>query len=192
MEPRARRDRRAPSEPGDVAGDLPSGLDRGLHQEMESRGRELWIRRAVVALLVLFVVAALFNLLGQAPTRASALGPAATLTVEAPERLRGNLIFGVRFRVVARQALKDPQLVLAGGWLDGFTLNTLEPAPAAERSRGDRLIWRFPPLPAGDSMDVWVHFQVNPTTVGSRDQTVTLRDGERELATVPRRIEVLP
>jgi hypothetical protein len=175
-----------------VAGELPSGLDRGLHQELKSRGRELWIRRALVVLLALLLVAALLNAFGQARTRASAAGPAATLTVEAPERLRNGLIFGTHFRVVAREAIKDPQLVLNGGWLDGLTLNTLEPAPAGERSSGDRLIWRFPPVSAGDSMEVWVHFQVNPTTVGFRDQTVTLRDGERRLATVPRQVEVLP
>ena len=47
-------------------------------------------------------------------------------------------------------------------------------------------------LEAGDALEVWFQFEVNPTNVGSRDYSVELDDGDTPLARVSRDITVLP
>ena len=67
--------------------------------------------------------------------------------------------------------------MLDPGWLEGMTLNTLEPAPIGEASRdgGSR-------SSSGTSRRaphvLFLQFQVNPTNVGRRSQDVELHDGE--------------
>ena len=82
--------------------------------------------------------------------------------------------------------------MLGEGWTEEMQLNTLEPAPAAETSTGGRLDLEYDPLERGDHLTIWLEFTVNPTNVGTRDRSVTLLDGERELAYAPGTIRVLP
>jgi hypothetical protein len=45
---------------------------------------------------------------------------------------------------------------------------------------------------AGEALRVWIYFQVNPTTVGSRSQAVELDDGSRRLERIERSARVWP
>ena len=47
-------------------------------------------------------------------------------------------------------------------------------------------------LEPGDVLRVWLQFQVEPTTVGTRDYSVELDDEDRPLVRIPRTIRVLP
>ena len=118
--------------------------------------------------------------------------PAATLTVEAPARLRGGLLAQGLIQVDARRRIAQPPLVLAGGWLDDITINTISPAPADEADDDGRLVLAYGELPAGDSLTVRIQPQVNPTTVGTKPQDVELRDGDATIARAERTVTVFP
>lgn len=165
---------------------LPDGIDLPRHRDFEGRELGQWLRRGWLLLLLAFVVAALFNLFGQAATTSEAEGAAATLTVTAPEAVRGGIYYQARFTIHAREALGAPVLQLDRGWYEGTTVNTVEPEPAATTSDENHVELRFPPLAPGRTLVVYINLQANPTNVGSHDADVSLLDADRPIATVDR------
>jgi hypothetical protein len=167
--------------------DLPAEIDLGRHRDFVGRMPGQWLRRGFLTLLFLFIVAALVNLFGQADATDTASGPGATLSVKAPSRVRGGLTYQGEFTIHATEDLGAPTLVLARGWVDQTTINTLEPEPAGTTtdSAGDLKV-RFPPLAAGRTLVVYGQFQANPLNVGPHDGGVSLYDGGRLIASIPR------
>jgi hypothetical protein len=173
-------------------GELPEHLDRETHIDPAPRGVETWLRRGALLALLGFTAAGLANIFGQRASETTAVAPAATLTVEAPGALRGGLVWQGLFRVVALRRLEKPALVFDPGWFDGMTLNSIEPDAAEQSSRGGRSVFTFDPLPAGEQLVVRLQFQVNPTALGRRSQTVALEDGDELLVDVVRSVFVYP
>ncbi|HVY97561.1 MAG TPA: hypothetical protein VHA54_11435 [Solirubrobacterales bacterium] len=167
-------------------------LDRSQDLDLSGRRQHPIYRRIGLGVLALIALAALLNVFGQESTTTVASGPAAVLSVESPPRLRGGLLFQTRIEVRARRAIAHPKLVLSPGWLEGMTQNTVVPTPESESSSADGLAMNFSPLPAGETLVVWIAWQVNPTTVGSHDEDVELRDGSTPVATVNRTVTVFP
>lgn len=167
-------------------------LDRSQDLELSGRRRHPTYRRIGLAILGVVVVAALLDAFGQESTTTVASGPAAVLSVESPVRLRGGLYFQTRIQVEARRRLAHPKLVLSPGWLEATTLNTVAPSPESESSSAEGLALTFPPLPAGETLVVWMNWQVNPTNVGTHGEDVELRDGATSIATVHRTLTVFP
>ena len=165
--------------------DLSIGLRRDRHVELHGRHSEPWWRRGVIAFLSLVVVAALAGRFGQTEQTARAQSRAATLTVRAPEHIRGGLFFQGRLDIVARERIAKPRVVLGPGWTEELQLNTLEPAPASESSAAGQLELEYDPLQAGDHLTVWMQFEANPTGMGRRDRSVTLLDSDLALVHVP-------
>jgi hypothetical protein len=173
-----------------AANDLPAGLDRRTNVERVDPG--LWVRRALLTLLLLFVVAALLNVFGQVSATKRAAGPEAEVKVRVPDRLRGGDVFQARFDVTARADLKQPKLVLGRGWFDGFTLNSTTPQPSNESTRNGDVVFSFDQLKAGETLSVWLEFQVNPTNAGRREQDVELDDLSRPIARIHHVMRVFP
>lgn len=167
-------------------------LDRSLDLELTGRGQHPFYRRIGLGILGLIVLAALLDAFGQEATTTVATGPAAVLRVESPTRLRGGLIFQTRIVVEARRPLAHPKLLLSPGWLEATTLNTVAPSPESESSSADGLALNFPPLSAGQTLAVWLSWQVNPTNVGTHQEDLELRDGATAVATVHRTLTVFP
>jgi hypothetical protein len=117
---------------------------------------------------------------------------AATLRVSAPGALRSGLLYQGRFEVDAHAGLRRPTLVLARGWWDAMSVNSVEPQPIRTWSRDGHVAMEFGPVRAGERFTVYVYLQVNPTTAGRRDQSVALRDGGTELASIDRSVNVFP
>jgi hypothetical protein len=137
-------------------------------------------------------VLALLNVFGQRSETSNGVAATARLSVSAPSRVRGGLLYQARFRIVAKKNVAQAALVLDRGWLDGLTINTIEPSPVSEASRNGKLALDLGPISRGHSYVLFVDFQANPTTVGQHDQTVTLYDGNRALVTVHRTITIFP
>jgi hypothetical protein len=172
--------------------DAPDTIVLREHRDLAGRGYEVWARRALLLVLVAVLVLALLNVFGQRPSSTVASASAARLQVSAPPRLRGGLIYQVRFDIAARRELKDAQLVLSSAWLDGMTVNTITPSPLGEASRDGSLVLDLGHIPAGRDYLLFMQFQVNPTTIGSRSPTVDLYDGNTQLAHVKRALTVFP
>jgi hypothetical protein len=154
--------------------------------------REVPIRRTIIALIVLFCLAGLLNAFGQRPETSKAAVSAASLKLYAPSRVRGGLYYEIRFTIDARKDLKKATLVLDPGWVEGITLNTIEPSPIGEASRDGKLVLELGHIPAGKTYLLFVQAQVNPTNIGHRSQDVALYDGDDFLTSIDREVTVFP
>jgi hypothetical protein len=151
-----------------------------------------WIRRVILAVFALFIVAVLAGAAGQQPARSSAAGPRARLVLLAPDVVRGGLLVQVRFEIHAITAIKQPRLVLERGYFEGMQVSSIEPSPPQEAGHGTDVALGLPAMPAGADRTVWMALQVAPTTVGDRPADVTLQDGPKTLAHISHRITILP
>lgn len=146
----------------------------------------------LVAALGAVLVAGLLNVFGQRASSTGASAPEASLSVRAPAHLRSGLLFQTRITVAATEELERATLVLDRGWLEGITVNTVEPAPIGEASRDGRLVLELGRVPAGDEHVLYLQMQVNPTTFGRRSTDVVLEDAGRELARAERTMTIWP
>jgi hypothetical protein len=170
---------------------VPDGLDIARHRDGSGRA-ELLARWIVLGLLTVLVGAGLFSIFGQRSSSETAIADSASLEVSAPDRLRGGLFYQGRFTVEAHAPIERPVLVLQPGWLEGTSINTIEPAPTEESSLDGNLALEYGSLSEGDRLVVYMQFQVNPTTVGRRSAGVELLDGETPVASVERTVTVFP
>jgi hypothetical protein len=175
-----------------MASNRPDGIVLRHDRDMEGRGWEIWIRRGLFLIPVAIVLVALAGLVGQKPSTSEASSPSARLNVYAPSTLRGGLLWEARFRIDAQIELQDARLVLEPGWLEGMSVNTIEPAPSSETSRHGNLILDLGHIAAGESYVLYLQFQVLPTNVGRRSAEASLWDGDQKLTAVDRTIAVLP
>jgi hypothetical protein len=172
--------------------DIPEGIVLKRHRDLEGRGWHVWLQRACLLVLTAFIVTALLDVFGQRPSTTSAASAAATLELNAPDSFRGGLLWGAQIRVHAHRDVKNAILVLDSGWLDGFTMNTMQPTPLGSASRDGKLVLTLGHIPAGHTYTLWMQFQVNATQVGVDTQDVVLLDGQQRLAELKRSVTTYP
>jgi hypothetical protein len=169
---------------------LPFGIDRDTH--VLRTGHSPWPRRVAIAVMLVFIVLGLLNTFGQVFLASTADAPAASLRVDAPVRLRGGDLFTSVFTVTPHRKLNDAKLRLSPDWFNGITLNAEAPQSQQESSDLQGTTYDYGELDAGAAMPVWISWQVNPNTLGIREQAVTLFDGDQPLVTVSRTLTVFP
>lgn len=172
--------------------DIPDSIVLKRDRDLVGRGWEIWARRGLFALLPVVSLLGLLNLFGQHPSTFKRSSAAATLKLFVPARVRSGLLYEARFRVTAHRDLKSATLVLGPGWLEGMTVNTIEPSPVGEASDNGKLTLELGHIPAGGSHLLFMQFQTNPTNVGHRSAPVTLLDGDEELVHIDRTITIFP
>jgi hypothetical protein len=171
---------------------IPDGIVLKRHRDLEGRRSHAWVRRSLIVLVGLVPLLALFNLFGQRPHLATAKSANADLELYAPGQLRGGLLWEARFTITSHSDLKDARLELDKGWLEGMTLNTVEPSPVGEGSNDGKLVLDLGHVPTDRRYILFMQFQVNPTNVGRRPQNVRLYDGETLLTTIHRHVTIFP
>jgi hypothetical protein len=171
---------------------IPDGLVLKRHRDLEGRQSHAWVRRTLIVLVGLVPLLALFNVFGQRPHVATAQSASANLELYAPGRVRGGLLWEARFTITAHRDLKDARLELDKGWLEGMTLNTVEPSPVGEGSNDGKLVLDLGHVPNGQRHILFMQFQVNPTNVGRRSNDVELYDGEQKLLGIHRTLTIWP
>jgi len=172
--------------------DQPDGIVLTRHRDLQGRQWHPWARRSLVCLVALVLLLALLGFVGQSTSTTKTDAAAATLAVNAPDAVRGGLLYQARFTVVAHQELQHATLVLDEGWIDGLTLNTIEPSPVNEASRNGSLALELGHLAAGAKYVLFMDYQVNPTTVGARTLHAELDDGEQPVASLTRHLRIWP
>jgi hypothetical protein len=172
--------------------DQPDGIVLTRHRDLHGRAWHPWVRRTLVALLAIAALLALFGFVGQHPSTTRAEASAASLAVESPTSVRGGLLYQARFTILAHEELKDATLVLSSEWIDGLTVNTIEPGPVNEASRNGDLVFDLGHLSAGAKHVLYMDYQVNPTTVGSRTLKVELEDGDLPVTSLTRKLRIWP
>ncbi len=172
--------------------DKPDGIVLSRHRDLHGREWHPWVRRALVGLLTLIMLLALVGFVGQHPSTKRAEAPAATLGVNSPDSVRGGLLYQARFTIDAKQDLKDATLVLSRSWIDGLTVNTIEPGPLNEASDNGDLVLELGHIAAGARYVLYMDYQVNPTTIGSRKLKVALKDGDQPVTSLTRDQRIWP
>jgi hypothetical protein len=164
---------------------------REHHERGELIG--LWVRRFGLVVLTAVIVVALLNVVGQRATTVDSEAVAAGLSLHAPAAVRPGLLFQARIAVTAHRAIPAAQLVLGHGWIDGLTLNTAEPGPINETSGPDgSLVFSLGRLSPGQTFVQYLDYQVNPTSLSRRTQSMVLRSGGVDLATLHRTLTIVP
>jgi hypothetical protein len=160
----------------------------------DKRGTKVGLvaRRVIMTVFALFAAVALWGVFGQRASDSVAAGPAARMTLSAPETVRGGLFFQSRVEIRALAAIEHPRLVLDDGWVEGMQVNSIEPSPESETSRDGRVVLTYGGLEAGDLLRIWLQFEVDPTSVGRRSYAIELDDEDRPLARIGRSLRVLP
>jgi hypothetical protein len=170
----------------------PDGLTLNHHRDFEGREKQPIVRRVILGALVVLLALGLLNVFGQRPENQVVSGEAAELEVYSPTKVRSGIYFMSRFTIRPEREIEDATLVLDPGWLEGMTLNTVEPSPVGESNRDGRVAFELGRIPADEKYVFFLHFQVNPTNVGRRSQDVDLLDGEEPLVHVDRTITIYP
>jgi hypothetical protein len=172
--------------------EVPEQLDLARHRDLVGRGWHVWVPRVLLLVIGAVLILALVNVFGQRPTTSRAENGAATLSVYAPDRVRGGLLYTARFHVTAKSDLKKASLILDPGWVEGMQINSVNPQPVSEASQDGKIALDLGHIPAGHSALYFIEFQVDPTNVGHRSQDVRLDDGGKPLFTVHRTITIYP
>jgi hypothetical protein len=172
--------------------DIPDHIVLKRHRDFEGRRWHIWLQRGLLLVLVALVAAALANVFGQVPTTVHAQTSAARMELYAPDSVRGGLLYETRLRIHAYRDIKQATLRLDGGWLEGFTLNSLEPSPLGEASHDGKLVFTLGHIPAGETYTLYMEFQVNATNVGIHHQGIVLLDGQQRLAELKRSVTTYP
>jgi hypothetical protein len=173
--------------------DVPDGIILKRHRDLHGTQKTLWPRRIIVGAIAVFALLGLLNVFGQRPVNASADTEVASLKLNAPDHLRGGLLFSARFHITAHRDMKDAMLVLDQGWAEGMAINTIEPSPVGEASRDGKLSFDLGHIPAGQSYVLYTQFQANATNVAwRRAPGVTLFDGATRLLHIDRKVTVYP
>ena len=175
-----------------LVAEAPQTLTLKMNRDCAAWWRSPWLRRCLLLLPTILVVAGVANVFGQRPGSAEVTTAQARLTVTAPTDARSGLIYAARFRVDAIRDLKKARLVLDSGWADGYTVNGEAPQPLTQGSSDGRLNYGFGHIPAGHHITFWLSLQINPTTVGHHAQSVQLYDGTRLIATINRSVSIFP
>jgi hypothetical protein len=175
-----------------MATQVPEGLVLKRNRDLQGKEHEAWIRRSLLLLVGLVPLLALLNVFGQRPHVETARAAAASLELYSTAHLRGGLLFESRFTVYAHKELKQATLELDRGWMEGITINTIEPSPIGEGSHDGKLVFELGHIPAGQKYSLYIQSQVNPTNVGRRSQDVRLYDGPKLIATIHRRATIFP
>jgi hypothetical protein len=135
----------------------------------------------------------LLNVFGQRPINASADATEASLRLNAPDHLRGGLLFSARFHITAHREVQDAVLVLDQGWAEGMAINTIEPSPVGEASRNGKLSLDLGHIRSGQSYVLYMQFQANATNLAwRRPAGVTLLDGSTRLLHIDRNVTIYP
>ena len=135
----------------------------------------------------------LANVFGQRPGTAVARTSRADLSLYSPSRLRGGLLFSSRFHINAHSDLKKATLVLDPGWVEGMSVNTIEPSPLGQGEQKRPGHARPRSHPRRRSYILWIQEQVNATNVAwRRPASVELDDGSRVIARIHHTFTIYP
>jgi hypothetical protein len=172
--------------------DVPERIVLERHRELRSPAFFRPARYLVLGALLVLLVVALANVLGQRPETHVVDTSRAKVELYAPSHLRGGLLYEARFTIQAHADVKNALLQLSPGWNEGMQLNTIEPSPLGESSRNGDLLFTLGHIPAGTVYRLFLEFQTNPTNVGRKTADATLYDGATKLATIHRTVTVFP
>ena len=147
--------------------------DDGLASSRRSR----WVRRGIVALLSLFVLAALARQLGVRSTTVEGRTGDVTVELRYADRARGALAAPFTLVVHRRGGFDGPiEVRTSQSYLEIFDDNGFEPEAAEMTTVGHEVVWTFDP-PPGDTLRIILDARIEPGVFGRERGTTTVETG---------------
>lgn len=168
----------------------PDGIAEG-HIEPDHRlqGHSSVLSLCVLGALLAF---ALTGWLGASTRNERIDSAAAQVDLSVPKVLRSGSFSQTRIKVHARQDIDELVLAFEPSIWREVTTNSIVPSPAEETHAGGLLRFSFDSLDAGESFELHIQQQVNPSRFGMNQGRFVLLDGERPLMELPLSYLVLP
>ncbi len=146
-----------------------------------------------VALLGGLLLLALLGLLGgRTLPVATARNRDAMLTVKAPATIRTGMFFEAAITATPRRRFADLRIGLAPALWRDVTQNTMIPAAAEEAFADGLFTFAYGPRAAGDTLEVKIDLQINPSLVGRTAGDIVVLDGDVPVLRLPLALTVLP
>jgi hypothetical protein len=159
---------------------------------VERGPRPTLVRRLLVGLLTVIVVAGAVGLFGVRSSQATASNAGWTVSVTYAAVARAGL--DVPWKVTVRRdgGFTGPiTLAVTADYFDIYEEQGLDPAPATETADGERLYWTFDP-PPGDELAVDFDAYIQPSSQLGASGEATVLEGGSEVVTVPFRTWLVP
>lgn len=151
------------------------------------------VRRAVLVLFLLFVVAGAVGLLGVHSTTASTSENGWTLELEYAEVARGGLDVPWEVTVEREGGFDGPiTLALTGDYLDIYETQAFHPEPSASMRDATTLFLEFDPPPSGEVFVVAYDAYIQPGSQLGKDAGVAVVDQGVQTARVEFTTRLLP
>ena len=176
-----------------------AGNDRGVDDStlgdvrpVEKGPRPTLWRRLLVALLTAVVVAGAAGLFGVRSSEATASAAGWTLSVIYASVARAGLDVPWQVSVRREGGFTGPITVaVTADYFDIYEEQGLDPAPAAETSDGERLLWTFDP-PPGDELAIDFDAYIQPSSQLGASGEVAVIEAGAPVVTVPFRTWLVP
>lgn len=118
--------------------------------------------------------------------------PNADVSVAVPQTLRSGMFFETNIQAVARTPLTDATIGLSPSLWRSITINTAMPQATEEEFKDGFFRLHYGALDAGDAIRLKLDAQINPDLFAGNRGEVVLFDGDRQVASIPIQIAVLP
>ena len=174
-----------------MATPLPDGIGREALVLHPGRARLLsLLPLLVLGAILALALAGLFG--GKTTDWRGVRNDTVELQAAVPQVMRSGVLFEFRFRITPRRRFEDLRLAISPELLRDFTINTTIPAPAEESSEEGLFHLSYGPVEAGETVEIKLDGQINPSLVWGTQGRIAVFDGDSELASMPLEIRVLP
>ena len=147
--------------------------DDGLTASRRSR----WVRRGVITLLTLFVLAALTRQLGVRTTTVDARSGDLTVELRYADRARGALAAPFTIVIERPGGFDGPiEVRTSQSYLEILDDNGFEPEAAEMTTVDHEVVWTFDP-PPGDTLRIILDARIEPGVFGRERGTTTVETG---------------
>lgn len=159
---------------------------------VERGPRPTLVRRLLVALLAVIVMAGAAGLFGVRSSEATASNAGWTVSVTYASVARAGLDVPWKVAVRREGGFAGPvTLAVTADYFDIYEEQGLDPAPATETADGERLYWTFDP-PPGDELAVDFDAYIQPSSQLGASGEVAVLDGGAPAVSVPFRTWLVP
>ena len=160
--------------------------------EDEDHRLESWAQKALIALLIIFVIAGATGFLGFRGGTVSDSGEGFDLEVDYPDETRGGLASPWKATVHREGGFDEPILLgVTAAYFEAFDINGFYPTPVAQIPSGDLLLMEFEP-PNGDTLEVHFDARAQPDLQSGMDVVTAVVVEGVPVASVSYSMEVSP
>jgi hypothetical protein len=150
-------------------------------------------RRVGLGILGAVVVLGALQVLGPRTSTVAASADGYDVAIDYPATTRPGLATTWRVRLTATEgAFGGPiRITVPAAYLGVFDWNAIQPEPASSTSVAGAVVWTFE-RPDGATFEVTIDARVQPSRQWGADGTTRVEVGDREIAVLTYRTEVMP